>query len=98
MSFEPISRYLSRAIQNAGIAKQVTAAQVLEKAQRLIEKLWGGEKSGYTEVVSFADGTLKIRAKAPAAAQELKLWQTRLINDLNRELGAKMVRALQVIN
>lgn len=98
MSFEPISRYLPRAIQNAGIVKQVTAAQVLEKTKKLIERLWGGEKSGYTQVISFSDGTLKIQAKAPAAAQELKLWQTRLINDLNRELGSKMVRSLQVIS
>ena len=91
MGFEPLRRILPKAIQSAGISRQVTAVRVIEEAMKLIQALWGEEKARYVECVSFAGGVLKIRALAPAAMQELKVWQIRLQNDLNRALGGKVI-------
>ena len=92
MPFEPIRRILPRAIQDAGISRQVTAARIIEETQDVIRALWGDEKARYVEVVSFHEGVLKIAATAPAALQELKIWEVRLQNEINRRLGYKVVQ------
>jgi len=96
MSFEPIRRILPKAIQSAGISRQITAVRVIDEAMKLIRTLWGEEKARYVECVSFVGGVLKIRALAPAAMQELKIWQIRLQNDLNRALGGKVISQIIV--
>ncbi len=98
MSFEPIRRILPKAIQTAGIARQVNAARVVEEAATLVRNAWGEERAAYVRIVSFSDGVLKICALAPIALQELKLWEIRLQNDLNRLLGGPIVKRLQFIS
>ncbi|MDO8583695.1 MAG: DciA family protein [bacterium] len=93
MAFQSIGRILPKAMHEAGISKQVTAARVVEEATKKLQLLWGEEKARYVEVVSFADGALKWRTASSVALQELKLTETRLINDLNRELGSRVIRS-----
>ena len=94
MSFQPIKRILPKAMQDAGIQRQVTSARVLEEAKLAVIRLWGEEKAAYIHAVSFGEGTLKLQALAPAALQELKMWETRLLNEVNRALGSKTIHKL----
>ena len=96
MSFEPIRRILPKAIHNAGITRQVTAVRILDEAGAVVRAFWGEEKAAFIEVVSFHEGVLKINATAPVALQELKLWEVRIQNELNRRLGSKVVRQLKI--
>ena len=98
MSFEPIRRILPKAVQSAAIEKQITAVRVLETAQRVLRRLWGDEKAKYIEMISFAEGMLKLRALASAAAQEIKIAQIQIQNEINRELGSKVVHTIRVIS
>ncbi len=98
MPFEPIRRILPKAIQSAGISRQVNAARVIEDATGLIKNLWGEKKAAYVQPVSFSEGVLKIRALAPIALQELRLWETRIQNELNRSLGSAVVKRLQLVD
>lgn len=91
MAFQPIRRILPDSIRKAGIDEQMSSVRVIQVAQSTLEKLWGEEKANYIEWVSFKEGTLKIRSHAPAALQELRLWEVRLLNELNRTLGMKKV-------
>ncbi len=91
MSFEPIRRILPKAIQSAGISTQVTSARVLEQAKELILTLWGPEKAKYVEPISFHEGIIKWKVYAPIALQEIKIWEARLINELNRSLNKRAV-------
>jgi len=95
-SFEPLSRILPKAINRAGISKQVTAARVVEKAAHVLRALWGEEKAAHVEMVSFKDGVLKLKTHSGPASQELKLWELRLVNQMNRELGSRVVQKLEV--
>jgi len=94
MTFQPIRRILPKAIQDAGIQQQVTAARVLAEAEQVIRRVWGEEKAAYVKAISFADGQLKLRASAPAAVQELTMQESRLLNEINRALGSKTVTRL----
>jgi len=96
MSFEPIRRILPKAISEAGITRQVNAARILEEAQAVVQAYWGEEKAAFVEVVSFQEGVLKLQATAPTALQELKLWEIRIQNELNRRLGSKIVHRMKI--
>jgi hypothetical protein len=97
MAFQPIRRILPEAIRQAGIDEQVSSVRILTLAQSLLEKLWGPEKAAYIEWISYKDGVLRIRSQAAAALQELRIWEVRLVNEINRELRLKkVVKIIQV--
>ncbi len=98
MSFEPIKRILPIAIRMAGIGRQVTAVRVVETAKETLVALWGEEKAAFVEPLSFSGGTLRISTGSGSALQELKLWEIRLLNEINRRLGSKSVVALQFVS
>jgi hypothetical protein len=98
MALEPIRRFLPRAIQTAGIADKVTAARVLFEAQQSLVRLWGEERAAYVQMVSFSEGTLKVASSAGAALQELKMQSVRFQNDVNRVLGAKVVKKILFVS
>ncbi len=91
MAFQPIRRILPDAIRQAGIDEQVSSVRILSLAAQTLEQFWGAEKANYVEWVSYKDGVLRAKALAPAAAQELRSWEVRLLNELNRALRAKKV-------
>lgn len=91
MAFQPIRRLIPAAIRQAGIEEQVSSVRVLTLAKDTLERFWGQEKAQYIEWISYREGTIRIRAHAPAARQELKAWEIRFLNELNRALGAKRV-------
>lgn len=97
MTFQSIRKIIPTTIQKAGITRQVTAVRVLEVARESITRLWGEEKAAFVQPVSFAEGTLKLAARAPAAAQELRVWETRLQNEINRALGSRVVVTLRFV-
>lgn len=91
MAFQPIRRILPDAIHQAGIEEQVSSVRILSLAAQTLEQFWGAEKAQYVEWISFKDGILKAKPLAPAAAQELRSWEVRILNELNRALRAKKI-------
>jgi hypothetical protein len=97
MSFEPIRKILPKAIAEVGISRQVKVAQVLDVAGAMFLQVWGEERAAFVKPVSFLEGTLKVRTLAPIAAQELKMQEATLVNELNRRLGARVIFRLSVL-
>lgn len=96
MAWQPIRRILPGAIMNREVAKKVEATRLLQMAQDCLVKLWGEEKAGYVQFQSFAEGQLTAYASAPAAAQELRVSEMRLRNEVNRMVGTKAVISLNI--
>ena len=96
MSFQSINRILPSAIEQAGLKRQMDAVRVLEVARELLCRLWGEERASFVQWVSFSEGGLKIESRSAPAVQELKLMETRFMNDLNRQLGSRVVRSLSI--
>jgi hypothetical protein len=94
MAFQPIRRILPEAIRQAGIGDQISNVRILTLAKETLERFWGEEKAGYIEWISYKEGVLRLRSHAPAAKQELKAWEIRFLNELNRALGGKRVTKL----
>lgn len=98
MSFQSIRRILPKAIEQAGIKKHIDAVRVVESAERMLQALWGEDRARRVRFVSFHAGVLKATSSSPAAVQELKVIGTKFQNEVNRALGEKAVRALNVFH
>lgn len=96
MPWQPIRKILPVAIQNKDVAKKIEATRVLQMAHEVLVQLWGDERAAYIEWVSFQGGQLHVFARAPAAAQELRIIDVRLRNELNRILGGKIILGLNI--
>ena len=94
MAFEPIRSILPQAIRSAGLNEQVTAARVVEVTAQTLIRLWGEERAALIEIISFREGTVKIRSRSGVAIQTLKTEESSFINAVNRVLGARVVRRL----
>lgn len=94
MPFEPIRRLLPRAMQQAGIQKQVTAVQVVEIAQKTLVAFLGTERASLIRVAGFVAGELKLETTSSSASQYLRVESIRIQNELNRAIGRKEVQRI----
>lgn len=96
MSFQPIKRLIPQSIRSHGISKQIQARQVLEVACLVLKRMWGEERSGYVAPLSFVEGILKVECTSGSAMQQLRVDQTRVMNEMNRQLGERSVLRLDI--
>ncbi len=98
MSFKSISRIQSESLAKyAGLRRNVDAVRVLDAARKALEGLWGADRAAYARPVSFRDGELKLGASVSVVVGELKREEVRLMNEINRMLGARAVRSIKVV-
>ena len=95
MAFQSIKRILPGAIKEVGLETQITTVQVLQVAQDVLKRMWGEEQAVCVIPKSYVDGVLKLQTTIPAAAQQLRVQEIPLMNEINRTLGAKKVLKLQ---
>lgn len=67
---------------------------MLESAATVLRALWGEKKAAYITPVSFAEGVLKLASSSASALQQLRVDETRILNEVNRQLGARSVMRL----
>ncbi len=96
MSFEPIKRILSRVLPASPASKELQIARVFDGWQQTLLEGWGAERAACIIPVSFSEGALKVETTSPSAKQMLLLELPRLKNELNRHLGALVVRSIIV--
>jgi hypothetical protein len=96
MAFQPIRRILPQAMQQAGIDSQVSAARVVDEAQKAIVRLWGEERASFVEPVSFKDGSLNAIVRSGSAAHALRTMQSQWVNEINRTLGQQRVKEIRI--
>lgn len=95
MSFQPIKRLIPNSLERAGWKPQIDAMRVLETAKTVLIALWGEDKASRVAFVSVKDGCLKATSASGAAIQELKIMETRFLNEVNRLLGERRVFSLK---
>jgi hypothetical protein len=98
MVLRPIAGIQSESLAKyAGLRRNVDAARVLEAARKSLEGLWGPERAAHARPATFHEGELKIAASASVVVGELKREEVRLMNEVNRMLGARTVRLIKVV-
>ena len=99
MSFDALRNIIAQRMratdQQSG---ELRIARIFDAWRDILTKLWGVERAVLVEPVSFKEGVLKISTASPAAKQQLTVEQVRLMNELNRRLGGKVVQKLMIVS
>jgi len=84
---ENIRNILFRRLKHFGLEKQAIAARVCAVAKDAAK--------GDFEIISFKNGTLKIRVESPAKAHLVRLSQNKIIAKINQKLGQELVKKIR---
>lgn len=88
MSFSTIGNILNRNLkQKGGLAGQVTAALVCDEFDKLIEQKWGNKMRHKVKALFFKENVLTIASLSSVAAQEIKLHEVEILDELNQQFG-----------
>lgn len=94
MSFEPIKRVLHRSVQSAPLAKELQIARVFDAWASVLTAAWGAERAAFVAPISFREGSLTVESRSASALQQIRTDNVRLLNDMNRILGGRVVHAI----
>ncbi len=98
MGLQSLGRIQSEALSKyAGLRRNVDAVRVREAAKKALEGLWGPARAEHMRPVSFKEGELKLAAASSVVVGELKREEVRLMNEVNRMLGARVVHKLRIL-
>lgn len=98
MGFQKLGGIQSESLQKfAGLRRNVDAVRVLDAAKQVLTALWGADRAALVRGVSFSEGELKLAASASVVVGELRLIETRFVNEINRGLGQRVVNKLKVV-
>jgi hypothetical protein len=97
MSFESLRRIVSRAVDRSPISKDLQIARVSEAFRIVLDRLWGSERASLITFVSLREGILKCESTSPAAKQQMSVENVRIQNEVNRQLGDKVIHKILTI-
>lgn len=92
----PLKNLLGDAVNRANITRGVIAARVVEEFDKVCRELYGEQTCSMISHVSFRDKKIRIKCSEAAAAQNLTVNRVRLVNEINRAFGQKVVEDLSV--
>lgn len=75
---------------------RLTPRMVGWRAVELWPKLVGERVASHAKAVAFRDGVLVVEVESTAWMNELTYLRTRIVRDLNRELGSDTVREVRL--
>lgn len=93
--FTPIKNLLNKSIARVGIVRQIEATQVVEQADRVLAAMLSPAARRQIKPVSFQNGVLTIACLNSAAAQEIKLCQPEILDQINRPFNQRLVTDLR---
>lgn len=92
-----LKNLLWKAINKAGIARQVETALVVEKAQIIVDEFLPKKESKLAKILYLKNQILTIACLSSAVAQELKLREQEIIFTLNQYFDKEIVKQLRFL-
>lgn len=75
----------------------IKARSVVSAASIVLRALWGDERASTVTPISYRDGALTVETSSAGAVQQLRVDETRLVNEINRAMGERCVARLKVL-
>ncbi len=91
----PISDYLKKSINKAGISRQVQAAQVCHLWKEVIKVMFNQEAAEKSQAIRFKGGTLTVAVLSSVLAQEFKFKEEEIIRRINKKMGGDLVSRIR---
>lgn len=83
MSLIPLGHLLGKSLKRAGILRQVASAVILDEFTKIVNELCGNAVSERVRGLYVKDRVLTVACLSPAAAQELKFRERKILEKLN---------------
>jgi predicted nucleic acid-binding Zn ribbon protein len=97
MPFEAIGKKLGKAIKKAGIQGEVEAALVCRKFDEIVKARWGEAMQDKVQAQHVKKKVLTVASLHSVMAQEIKLHEEELIEELNSHFETTPVKSLRFI-
>jgi len=98
MSFSPIGDALGASLNAKGpLKKQLEAVQVVELAEQAFIELFGTELGSHAKPQFLKNRTLTVACTSSALAQEIRLNQQKIVDSINKKLGANEVDRIRYL-
>lgn len=91
MSFQPLKDDLAKRVQKAGISEEAEAAMVLERVITVLKRLFGDDADKNMKPLYVKRGVLTVSCLSSVAAQELKLREREIVQEVNDHFGKQVV-------
>lgn len=95
MSFTPLRSILVQNVREAGIGRQILAAQIIETFNQILEEIFGPMILKKAKAMSLRNKILTVSTLSSVVVQEIYLKRNKIIKELNRRLGGEAVEALK---
>ncbi len=95
MGISSLRDLLSGSANRAGIRTSVTAAMIVECANKMLPTYLAGDRVDDARAVSFKDGVLKIQVRSAAARFSLRSHEIDLVRKLNEEFPHESVTRIR---
>ncbi len=98
MDLTPLRDALEKKMTSASpIRKQVEASLILEYAESALRDLLGAEQARFAKPLFLKNRTLTITCSTSAVAQEIRLYQGKIVEAINRSIGKKEVDRIRYL-
>lgn len=92
---QPLSKLLYKKSKSS-LAKPIQASMILDKFNKICEQILDSKTNKGKKIVSINNKTLKIKCENQLIAQEIKLKEKQLIDELNKECKALVAEKLAI--
>lgn len=83
--------------QKSGLAKQITAALVCDEFDKIILEKWGDKVENKAKALYFKDKVLTIACLSSVMAQEIKLHEIEILEQLNAKFEGVVERVRYLV-
>ena len=98
MSFTPLGDTLKKNLQDKkGMKDQLEGSEVLEAAQSVFVARFGESQSIHLKPLFLKNRTLTVTCSSSEIAQEIRLNQADIVEEINQELGEKQVDRIRYL-
>lgn len=98
MSFTPLGDALQDKMKSASpLKKQVEASEAVEAAAAVLEDMFSGDLAGHAKPLFLKNRTLTVTCASSTMAQEIRLRQSELVDNINKKLGKKEVDRIRYL-
>ncbi|MFA5318266.1 MAG: DUF721 domain-containing protein [Patescibacteria group bacterium] len=96
--FQGIKNLLPQSIQRAGITRQIGANLILHKYEQAAREILGKEISRQTKAMYLKNNILSVACLSSLIMQELQYREKEIIEQINKNMGANIVKKLNYLN
>lgn len=98
MPFSPIGDTLRDKVnKDTPLQKQVEAGQIVEIAEHVFRELFGEEESVHVKPLFLKNRTLTVTCSSSTVAQEIRLNQAEIVNNINARMGKNEVDRIRYL-